>query len=473
MLLAVLALTLRCFRLGEPSLWYDEGNSLRDAGELTAHAAYRPLYYLLLRVWAPLGSGEAWLRIPSAVASAGSVLLLYFLARRLAGTRAAVLAALLMTLSVQELDHAQEVRMYALGSLLSLGAVSLLWRWYEHRRLPALAGHGGVAALALATTPVTLLLIAPAVVYAVWRLRGERRDLARLAGVSLALLAALLSLAPAVAGTLARVGSSPRPPSWPPAVELLYLPAKVLIAPIGFLAREPAVTALFRVFGVCCLALLALAALARRRGPAPRLGAMLAMWFVLPSVAVFLVARTVLPFWTTRYFLALAPVLYLALALGVEHVLQRARGVGIALAAFVLGVLAVRTAYYYVEPQREDWRAAVAFVNAVAMPGDVVWLGGSGVAAIWAYYDRSGLPTRDAWTGDPAGTGGMPSTAAAGSAFARGGRILLVRRLATAISRDPAVAGLLPPGTRRLGSYRAGWATAQVLVPGPPPAPRP
>jgi len=208
-LLLLLALSLRCFRLGAPSLWYDEGATLRDVPELSSHARYRPLYYLLLRLWAPLGSGEAWLRIPSAVASAGSVLLLYLLARRLAGTRAAVLAALLMTLSVQELNHAQEVRMYAPGTLLALGAVALLWRWYERRRPPGLVGHIVVAALALATTPVTLLLIVPAAAYVAWRLRRERRDQAWLAGMWLALLAALLPLAPAAAGALARNGSSP------------------------------------------------------------------------------------------------------------------------------------------------------------------------------------------------------------------------------------------------------------------------
>jgi hypothetical protein len=465
-LLLLLALSLRFFCLGAPSLWIDEGYSLQDAHALTPEATYRPLYYLLLRLWAPLGNGEAWLRTPSALSNAGAVLLLYLLARRLAGARVAILAALIMTLSTPELDHAQEVRMYALGGLLSLGAVALLRHWHESRRLPSLAGHLVVAALALGTTPVALLMVVPAVACAAWHERHERRDLAWLVGAWLAVLPALLPLAPAAAGALARLMSARRLSSWPPVAELAYLPAKLLISPIGFLGGERTMTALFGTLGVLCLVLLALAALPLDRGPASRQGMLLVAWFALPCVVVFVVARTVVPLWTTRYFLALGPVLYVALALGLERALRLARGAGGALAAFVLAVMAVRVAFYFLEPQREDWRGAVAFANAVAMPGDVVWTGGPGPAVIWSFYDRSGLPTRDLWTGGAADLGVGPSAAAEGTAPRHRGRALLVLRTTLQPSQVLSLPGLRAPGSRLLGSFQSGWVTAMVVAPG-------
>ncbi len=465
-LLLLLALSLRFYRLGAPSLWVDEGYSLQDASELSSDATYRPLYYLLLRLWAPLGNGEAWLRTPSALSNAGAVLLLYFLARRLAGRRVAGLAALIMALSVQELHHAQEVRMYALGTLLSLGAVSLLWRWHERRRLPSLAGHMVVSALAFAVTPAALLLVVPAVVYAAWRQRHERRDVAWIAGAWLALLAALLPLAPGAAGALARIWSSPLPSLRLPAVELAYLPAKLLISPIGFLAEARAMTAVFGAFAVCCLALLALAALPREPGPAARRGTLLAVWLALPCALMFVLARTVVPLWTPRYFLALGPVLYVALALGLDRTIRLSRPAGVALATFVLTVMAVRVAFYYLEPQREDWRAVVAYANTVATPGDVVLIGGPGVAAIWKFYDHSGLPARDLWTGGAVNPGGQRSAAPQGAPPRHRGRVVLVLRTALPASEVLANQGVLEPGSRLLGSFRSGWVTALLVLPG-------
>jgi mannosyltransferase len=471
-LLLLLALSLRCYRLGAPSLWMDEGYSLQDTGELSEHGAYRPLYFFLLRLWAPLGSGEAWLRTPSALASAGSVLLLFFLARRLAGTRAAALAALIMALSAQELDHAQEVRMYAPGALLSLGAVALLWSWHQHRRLSSLAGHLVAAALALAMSPAALLLVVPAAVYAAWHERREPRDLAWLAGAWLALLAALLPLAPAAAGALARLTSSPHPSSWPPVRDLASLPAQLLLSPVGFLASAPAVKVLFGALAACCLAVLALAALPRDRTPALRPGRLLVAWFALPCIVMFVLARTVIPLWTTRYFLALGPVFYLALALGLERARQLARGLAVALATFVLAVMAVRLAFNFIEPQREDWRATVAYLNDVAMPGDVVLTGGRGAAAIWSFYDRSALPTADLWAAGADTSAASRATAEAPIPRHRGRTLVLVRT-----TQRPAQVLELPNlralGGRLLGSYRSGWVTALVVAPGgaPPPVP--
>ena len=466
-LLLALALSLRFYRLGASSLWIDEGASLRDARELTANAAYRPLYYLVLRLWSPLGAGEAWLRAPSALCSAGSVLLLYLLARRVAGTRPAVLAALLMALSVQELDHAQEVRMYAMATFLSLASVLALLCWHGRRGLSSLAAYHAFTLLGVATSPSTLLLVVPAAGYAAWHLRHDRRALACLSGGWAAVGLALVPLAVAASRGLALFASIRDSSLRPHLAELAYLPAKLLVSPIGFLAHAGSMMALFRGVGVCCLALLALAAFGAGRDQAVRQGRLFALWFGLPCAGLFLLATTVTPLWTARYFLPLAPVVYLLLAIGLERLIHLSRPAGAAVTAFVLATLAVRLAFYFVEPQREDWRATVAWANAIARPGDVVCLPETSAAAVWVFYDRSGVPTRELTTSILV-AGGVEEFLAAAlrqRPLHLGRTLLVTRRPPATEAFEAALTTRLAERGRLLGAFRTGPLTVRVMLP--------
>ena len=466
-LLILLALSLRFFRLGAPSLWLDEGASLRDADELSANAGYRPLYYLLLRVWAPFGSGEAWLRAPSVLCSAGAVLLLYLLARRVSGTRPAVLAALLMVLSVQELDHAQEVRMYALGTLLSLASLYALLRWHERRGLPSLAGHLACAAVALATTPSTLLVIVPAAFYAAWRSRQELRALAWLGGGWLAVLLAVVPLLAAANRGLARFEAAHSSFSVPPLAELAYLPAKMLVSPIGFLVRDRAVTALFNGLGVCCLGLIVAAICGPARERLIGQGRLLALWFSVPCLGLFVFAHAVTPLWTARYFQPLAPVLFLVLAIGLVRLMRRSRLAGVAAVTFVFAVMSVRVAIYFVDPQREDWRSAVAWANAVAGPEDVVCLPGSSATAVWRFYDRSRMATRELRDGASDGAGTEEQVAEVVRQMPRhpGRTLLVTRRAPTSDGLEPALTAFFASRRRLLGACRFGPLTVRLALP--------
>lgn len=84
--LFALALLLRLYRLDAQSLWLDEGSSweLSRLGwaqllrELVSPSAAYPLYHLLLKAWtALLGDSEWALRLPSALAGAAAVPLVY------------------------------------------------------------------------------------------------------------------------------------------------------------------------------------------------------------------------------------------------------------------------------------------------------------------------------------------------------------------------------------------------------------
>ncbi len=129
LLIVLLALGLRLYRLDAQSLWYDEGFSVylarMDLAEITARTAadiQPPLYYYLLHAWIGLlGSGENALRSLSALFGVLTVPLAYGVAWLLFRSRlASLLAALLVAVSPLHIWYSQEVRMYTLLTFLCL-----------------------------------------------------------------------------------------------------------------------------------------------------------------------------------------------------------------------------------------------------------------------------------------------------------------------------------------------------------------
>lgn len=129
-LILLLAMFLRFFNLGFNSLWLDEVYSVTTAESpiqqlLTSTQLYSqpPLYTLLLHFWLPAGSSEFMLRFPSLFFGVLSVAVLYRFSRPLFGAKVALLSALLLTVSPLHVWYSQEVRSYALTSLLGLASV--------------------------------------------------------------------------------------------------------------------------------------------------------------------------------------------------------------------------------------------------------------------------------------------------------------------------------------------------------------
>lgn len=130
------ALVLHLWRIGTPALWLDEAATAQDAGRslgslidfLSHRDAGLGAYYLLLHVWIRAGDGEAWLRLPSALAMVAAVALVADLARRWWGNASAVASGLLLASSPMASRYAQEARPYALALFLAVAAIWCLWR---------------------------------------------------------------------------------------------------------------------------------------------------------------------------------------------------------------------------------------------------------------------------------------------------------------------------------------------------------
>lgn len=139
-LLAVVLLVgavLRFYELGGPSLWNDELSSWRRSAYDTVakviskgsvEDVHPPGYYLLLHVVQRVGDSEWLLRLPSALAGVGALVVIFLLGRRLWSEREGLVAAALMAVMWAPIRYSQEARSY---SLLILASMLSFWTWMD------------------------------------------------------------------------------------------------------------------------------------------------------------------------------------------------------------------------------------------------------------------------------------------------------------------------------------------------------
>ena len=120
---------LRLFHLGTKSLWLDEGATVTLARMAWPHfaqlwwygeASFQGAFFLLMRGWMHLGQSEAWVRLPAAIFGIASIPLIYLVARKLVGLRAALASAAILAFSPTHVYYSQEARSYTMTILLLL-----------------------------------------------------------------------------------------------------------------------------------------------------------------------------------------------------------------------------------------------------------------------------------------------------------------------------------------------------------------
>lgn len=126
----LLALVPRMIDLGKRPFWLDEVFTLQRAS-LAPRALvqdsflnhHMPSFFLMLSPFVGLGDPQFWLRVPSALFGAASVMLVFVIASRIGGRKAGVVAALILGLSPTALAFSQEARSYTLEMCLILVAL--------------------------------------------------------------------------------------------------------------------------------------------------------------------------------------------------------------------------------------------------------------------------------------------------------------------------------------------------------------
>jgi len=369
--------TILCFyRINAEGLWLDEFSSIRDAKHIPS--LLRPLYYVLLKFWMKLGNSDTWLRSLSVIFALLAVFLVYRLGRRLLGEAEGLIAATLMSLSPLFLNHAQEVRMYALSACMGVAGTLFLAKALTEQTSKApshlsLAGWCRFRLLAILTVPLNITLLLPDVLIYWLRFRQRRSALIRFGGW---LLLLLLLWSPCVLSVLqgtsadsayASHHASRRPPGLDEIVRTLKF---WTVWP--FAVQTNAIAAAFyKLFTLLLAGLIGAALFQKHKSPHTL---WIFGWLVLPLVPILGFSYLSIPIWVVRYLLFVSPYLFLILAAAISRLWRQWRLAAITIVIFYLIAASGGLVRYYTVQDRPDYKFVIETIERYEQPGDsVVW----------------------------------------------------------------------------------------------------
>jgi hypothetical protein len=398
-LVGVIALGFDLYRLGTPSIWFDEAFSVELARQplpLLWHIIWGPepnmeLYYLFLHFWLGLTSflglhaTEFVVRFPSAIFAALSSVVVFLLGRRFLGMTAGLVGAGLYILNNLQLTYAQQTRAYSLQLLLICIA------WY--------------ALFALLSQPS----------------HHKRWWICYVAVTTLAIYSHLFTLVILLAQLAAFVGLLIIPATWCASTRKQFPAFIISLVIIGLLSMPmllvslhgpktgwlpvPQLRDIYNLFvvysanskfymlvllGFCALGLLVavlvslpggkrvLEQFALYKSNEDKRNAMLEhylpvayglfCWVVVPVVFSYVISQGSTRLFSTRYLVTILPALFLLVGLGVASLRWRAVQVGLALALLLITLRYVPA--YYKGAQIEDWNSTVHWLQQRYQPGN-------------------------------------------------------------------------------------------------------
>jgi mannosyltransferase len=397
----LVALLLGLHRIGERSIWLDESASIYVAEtdparflELISHSKLNmSLYFIALRAWTVLGSGEGIVRVLGVLFAAGAIPFLYLVVRRLIDARIAALAAFGLALNAFFIEWAQQARGYGLGMLLASASTYFLVRLTEDPRRRWWLAYGVVAGLGLyAHVFAALVIIGHGLALLLcWREWPILRR-ATLAAVVAAVVSAPMLFAVGIGRASAL--------DWIGDLTLNSLRITVRNMSGGGWAYW------LYLAGVL-LSLAVLAAWLRRRDPRARGLVLLLCWALVPfalSVAVSLVKPVLVP----RYLLLSLPAVAAVVVIGFVGLLRQ-RWLVIGTGVAVLLVTAMSLPGYYNRADRNNFRGLTAALAREDRPGDAITWWATFHSRPSVYYARrlglTDLPrpiaARMRWEGNP------------------------------------------------------------------------
>jgi mannosyltransferase len=403
LLLFVLALGFGLYRLGDPSIWFDEAFSVELARlplPQLWHIIFGPepnmeLYYLILHFWLGLTAlfglhpTEVVVRLPSVVFAALSSVVVFAIGLRFLDLIGAIVGTALYLLNGLQLLYAQQTRSYSLQLLLTcLAWYALLtilsstqqdktrrrWLYYIVATVLAIYAQLFSVLIVMAQCAAVLMLLT---LPTPWRAQARKQMLAFI--VSLCVIGVLCIPMWLVSLQGAKTGWLPSP-DLHAVLYLLYLMT-------GYSKGYAVMLVGYCVLGVL-LVLLGYAINAYKREPVVHgadgipntqharlflpIAISLLCWCMLPLVLSYVVSLGSTRLFSSRYLVVIVPPIMLLAGLCVTSLRTRLRWqiVQYVLALFIL-VMALRAVpYYYRSAQVEDWNSAVHWMEQQYQAGD-------------------------------------------------------------------------------------------------------
>ncbi|HEU5228221.1 MAG TPA: glycosyltransferase family 39 protein [Ktedonobacteraceae bacterium] len=391
-ILFCLALALNLYRLGAPSIWFDEAFSVELARQpfpLLWHIIFGPepnmeLYYLFLHYW--LGF-TGWLgfnptefivRFPSALFAALSTVAVFLLGRKFLGMTGGIVGAMLYLLNDLQLVYAQQTRSYSLQLLL------ICLAWYALLVAMTAEAHqkrwwiGYVVAMVLAVyVHLFSLLVLLAQVVAVagllllpggWREQARTRIVAF--GVSLLAIGTLIIPMLLLSLQGAKTGWLPIPDLHAIVSLFITIGGQQRYYVIAFMACVA-----LSITGVVISNWLpytfgnnAVGRLFQSWRRWQSIVWVLLCWFLVPMMVSFVVSQGATRLFSSRYLVVILPPLFLLVGAGIMMLRWRVVQFTLALIVILLAVSVVP--FYYRSAQVEDWQTTTHWLEQQYQTGD-------------------------------------------------------------------------------------------------------
>lgn len=391
--LTLLAALLRLYQLGAESFWYDEtwtatwaAQALRDVVQIV-----NPFAYLVAYLTMTLSRSESALRLGPALAGIALIPAVYLLGRRLYGQAEGLIAAGFLSVSAFAIYHSQELRFYAWQMLFSTMTLYFLIRGLEGGRWQDWGAFALTTVLNLYVHPYALFALASQGLYtlailisALLPLRhlagSRRRERLRAWGRRLVQPAAAAIVALAAFGPGWSILSSSLTPTWiietgqfgvePSAPhDNPWFASPIAVWTYGLPRELLNVESPLFLLVILSLFVLGLVASTRRRV------GMVLLWVLVP-LPILALMRVVIYF---RYFSYFLPLIVIVIAHGILYLAgtmtrrpaRRALAIGL-LTALVAAPNLAALPSYYLEPQKQQWREVIAYVEDNRQPGDLI-----------------------------------------------------------------------------------------------------
>lgn len=263
-LISVVAFVTLSLIIGvQQSVWFDEAYSINlakrpfeDLIYLTSVDVHPPVYYILLKFWGSIfGFSEFSLRIPSVLAMALAIFLGIVLIKKVIGGRAAIFAAIFLSLSPMLIRYGFEIRMYALATLIATSSSLILWeilnteKVRKKRILQVI--YALLVALGMFSLYYTIVIWVTHLIYLIYRTKKAKKPIFKQDFWLVYILAVLIFL-PWVSTVLKQLGNG----ALAPISERLDLSNIIGIITFNFIYRPAWQTD--QIFGVFILAFVVL-----------------------------------------------------------------------------------------------------------------------------------------------------------------------------------------------------------------------
>ena len=407
-ILAILALAafLRLYNLGNESLWLDEAVNVLLCKEgpgsvidvCVDDGVHPPFYFLLLNLWILIfGQSEVAIRLLSALLGIIAVFLTYKVGCEVCNRRVGLIASLFLAISSFAVYYSQEVLPYSMLLVLTLLSFILFLRVLraEKPQKTHFLFYALVNVLLCYTHLFGVFTVGAQVLYYLFyrrRYAKARRVFWGTQAVTLAFFSPWIY----VLVTNGILGDTAGGLAWipEPSFSVINSITRALTG-AGFIEKAWGAFLMWFFLSLCLAGVFYFPKALQWRGSGeevqntgkPPLASLFAgpmivlvlLWLLFPFFLSLILSFAYKPMMVDRYLIGVIPALCLLAACGIENVASfigvgglRAKVTAVMLIAIVAAVSLVGLHSYYVDYHKLDWRAATAFIEQDAQPGDAI-----------------------------------------------------------------------------------------------------